>query len=113
VVKAENKQNKTSIVSNHYLALLSLDYDQHRKPGIAMWEHFVGQVIQGNTPKEYFYCGDAAGRQANWDGRKTTKKDFSCSDRKFAANIGATFYTPEELFLKQQPTKVLIRNFAT
>jgi hypothetical protein len=27
-----------------------------------------------------------------------------CSDRKFAANIGARFVTPEELFLRHAPT---------
>jgi bifunctional polynucleotide phosphatase/kinase len=48
-----------------------------------------------------FYCGDAAGRLKGWDGNRTTKKDFSCSDRKFAANIGVKFFTPEEFFLSQ------------
>jgi bifunctional polynucleotide phosphatase/kinase len=34
-----------------------------------------------------FYCGDAAGRAADpVQGRP--KRDFSCGDRKFAANIG-------------------------
>ena len=33
------------------------------------------------------------------------KKDFSCTDRKFAANLGITFYTPEEFFLGQPPCK--------
>lgn len=34
-----------------------------------------------------FYCGDAAGRVADpVNGRY--KSDFSCGDRKFAANIG-------------------------
>lgn len=37
-----------------------------------------------------FYVGDAAGRHAHiggYDGRTKLKKDFSCSDRKFAHNI--------------------------
>lgn len=39
-----------------------------------------------------FFVGDAAGRAKNWEmGRR---KDFSASDRKFAANIGLNFYTP-------------------
>lgn len=45
--------------------------------------------------KESFYVGDAAGRES----------DFSCVDRKFAANIGIQFYTPEEYFLGETPSK--------
>lgn len=33
------------------------------------------------------------------------KKDFSCTDRKFAANVGISFYTPEEIFLNYSPCK--------
>ncbi len=32
------------------------------------------------------------------------KKDFSCTDRKFASNIQINFFTPEQVFLKQIPT---------
>jgi len=39
------------------------------------------------------------------DGKKGYKKDFSCSDRKFAANIGVKFHTPEELFLEEKPVE--------
>eukprot|EP00122_Pirum_gemmata_P015586 Pgem_evm1s14573 len=33
-----------------------------------------------------FFVGDAAGRGAGWQPK--AKKDFSCSDRKFALNAG-------------------------
>ncbi len=48
-----------------------------------------------------FYCGDAAGREANWAPGK--KKDHSSADRLLAHNLGLSFYTPEEYFLAQRP----------
>lgn len=63
-----------------------------------MWELF----LQRNGPVDLdqsFYVGDAAGRPA--DG--IHPKDFSCSDRKFASNVGIKFYTPEEYFLGEAP----------
>lgn len=45
-----------------------------------------------------FYCGDAAGRVANWAPGK--KKDHSMADKLMAENLGLEFYTPEEFFLK-------------
>ena len=48
-----------------------------------------------------YYVGDAAGRPKGWAPGK--KKDFSCGDRMFAANIGIKFMTPEEYFFGEKP----------
>ncbi|XP_071351961.1 bifunctional polynucleotide phosphatase/kinase [Trachinotus anak] len=72
----------------------------YRKPVMGMWNHLCEKANDGVTveKRESFYVGDAAGRPENWaPGKK--KKDFSCSDRLFALNIGLQFHTPEEYFL--------------
>uniref|UniRef100_A0AAY4CAP1 PNK FHA domain-containing protein n=1 Tax=Denticeps clupeoides TaxID=299321 RepID=A0AAY4CAP1_9TELE len=72
----------------------------YRKPVIGMWQHLCEKANAGVTvdQSESFYVGDAAGRPVNWaPGKK--KKDFSCSDRLFALNLGLQFHTPEEFFL--------------
>ncbi|KAM3615776.1 uncharacterized protein V6R79_007629 [Siganus canaliculatus] len=72
----------------------------YRKPVMGMWNYLFEKANDGVTvdKKQSFFVGDAAGRPENWaPGRK--KKDFSCSDRLFALNIGLPFYTPEEFFL--------------
>ncbi|KAK7171556.1 hypothetical protein R3I93_003998 [Phoxinus phoxinus] len=78
----------------------------YRKPVIGMWEHLCEKANGGVTidVSQSFYVGDAAGRPANWaPGKK--KKDFSCSDRLFALNIGLQFHTPEEYFLGWKPAQ--------
>ena len=90
------------------IGFISTAKDNYRKPNITMWEHFISNYNgkYNSTSlldiKNCFYCGDAAGRIKKWDGNSNTKKDFSCSDRKFGINIGITFYEPEVLFLKKK-----------
>nr|XP_032833375.1 bifunctional polynucleotide phosphatase/kinase [Petromyzon marinus] len=71
-----------------------------RKPMLGMWHHLIQKANDGIEVDigKSLYVGDAAGRPANWaPGKK--KKDFSCSDRLFALNVGLPFHTPEEIFL--------------
>jgi len=82
------------------IGLLAKEKDHWRKPMDSMWKYFESHY-NGNVKIDYsssFYVGDAAGRPAKWKD-KDTKKDFSCSDRKFAHNIGVQFHTPESFFL--------------
>uniref|UniRef100_A0A672IUM8 PNK FHA domain-containing protein n=1 Tax=Salarias fasciatus TaxID=181472 RepID=A0A672IUM8_SALFA len=72
----------------------------YRKPVMGMWNYLCEKANDGVTvdKTQSLYVGDAAGRPENWaPGKK--KKDFSCSDRLFALNIGLQFHTPEEYFL--------------
>ncbi|CAN9511093.1 unnamed protein product [Ophioblennius macclurei] len=81
----------------------------YRKPVVGMWNHLCEKANDGVTvdKSQSVFVGDAAGRPENWaPGKK--KKDFSCSDRLFALNIGLQFHTPEEYFLgwKSAPYKL-------
>lgn len=79
--------------------------DKYRKPATGMWEFCLETVFSefAIDMKASFYCGDAAGRPKT----ATRPKDFSDTDIKFAANIGLTFHTPEELFLGEKKQGVL------
>ena len=72
---------------------ISTENDFCRKPNTGIWDIFFEN--KEINMKESFYVGDAAGRIKN---PVTNKKDFACSDRMFAKNVGLKFYTPEDIF---------------
>eukprot|EP01061_Rhynchopus_euleeides_P033931 TRINITY_DN574_c2_g1_i1.p1 TRINITY_DN574_c2_g1~~TRINITY_DN574_c2_g1_i1.p1 ORF type:complete len:594 (+),score=184.10 TRINITY_DN574_c2_g1_i1:188-1783(+) len=83
-------------------AFLATAKDAFRKPNTGMWE-LMEETI-GFTAEDRsgcLYVGDAAGRTVPTLGGK--KKDFSCSDRKFAHNVGVRFLTPEAYFKGIKP----------
>jgi len=73
--------------------------NDYRKPHLGMWRYLSDHLSSSDAIPDTnvsVYVGDAAGRPK----RKSTKKDFSCTDYKFALNVGhgITFMTPEQCF---------------
>ncbi|KAI8959549.1 PNK3P-domain-containing protein [Daldinia sp. FL1419] len=84
-------------------------YDGFRKPRTGMWSEVCrdyGLREDEVDLEDSIFVGDAGGRTAQLKSGKTGKaatKDFSCSDRNFAHNVGIAYATPEEFFLGEQP----------
>lgn len=80
----------------------------YRKPRIGMWMTLTEKKNDGVKVdmNQSFYCGDAAGRVANWAPGK--KKDHSLADKLFAENLELKFYTPEQFFLGHSIANVLM-----
>eukprot|EP01127_Copromyxa_protea_P000063 TRINITY_DN1005_c0_g1_i2.p1 TRINITY_DN1005_c0_g1~~TRINITY_DN1005_c0_g1_i2.p1 ORF type:complete len:542 (+),score=105.58 TRINITY_DN1005_c0_g1_i2:2337-3962(+) len=87
--KIQNMSNSIQVPIEAYIAT---SRDGFRKPNTGMWEAM--KKLQKVDKENSFFVGDAAGRPA----RDDRKKDFSCDDRKFASNVGVTFYTESEFF---------------
>ncbi|KAK4496537.1 hypothetical protein PRZ48_012517 [Zasmidium cellare] len=76
--------------------------DLFRKPRTGMWEQMVRDYgIEDIDREGSVFVGDAAGREG--DKAAKIRKDHSCSDRDFAANVGMPFQTPEEYWLGEDP----------
>jgi bifunctional polynucleotide phosphatase/kinase len=74
---------------------IATEYNRFRKPHPEMWYEMLKELKIDKT-ESAFFVGDAAGRVKVGK----SKKDFSCSDRKFAYNCGIKFETPEQFFNK-------------
>ncbi|GFN89813.1 bifunctional polynucleotide phosphatase/kinase, partial [Plakobranchus ocellatus] len=100
--KVENVVRKLQVPIQVFIATHE---GKNRKPCDGMWETLCKTYNSGKEVDltKSVYVGDAAGREKDWAPKK--KKDFSCSDRLFALNVGVPFFTPEEFFLGEKPTQ--------
>lgn len=110
---ADFKQKCSAVLSNLNLPTsiyAATEKDIYRKPRTGMWKEVcedydipIGDVDLENS----IFIGDAGGRTARLgkgtDGVSAMPKDFSCSDRNFAHNVGISYQTPEEFFLNEKP----------
>lgn len=79
--------------------------DRFRKPQTGMWEEACKDYKLSTAELDLensIFVGDAGGRMAVQVGGSLIPKDFSCSDRNLAHNIGIAYNTPEEYFLGEQ-----------
>uniref|UniRef100_A0A034W8B2 Bifunctional polynucleotide phosphatase/kinase n=1 Tax=Bactrocera dorsalis TaxID=27457 RepID=A0A034W8B2_BACDO len=90
---------------------IAIEEGHYRKPLIGMWQYLVDNKNEGVDIdlSKSFYVGDAAGRPESGSGKNKRRKDHSLADRRFAANIDLSFYTPEEHFLGK-PTEQWLKS---
>ena len=87
-----------------FIVFLATEKDYYRKPSIGMFnllKEMFNDGIAIDVEKSIF-VGDAAGRPKT----KTTKRDHSDSDYKFALNAKLEFKTPENFFLNAKMTDI-------
>lgn len=104
--KAESIKNKILDILSKFdfpvQVFISTGYGKYRKPAMGLWEHMESISTVKIDRTKSIYVGDAAGRK-KFKTLAGRKEDFSCTDRKFALNLGVQFFTPEEFYLKDKP----------
>ncbi|KAI0202702.1 DNA kinase/phosphatase Pnk1 [Astrocystis sublimbata] len=94
-------------------------HDLFRKPRVGMWREVCVDydiLSEAIDLKGSVFVGDAGGRTAKvliggeYGKERRMAKDFSCSDRNFAYNVGIKYLTPEEFFLGEGPRE-FVRDF--
>ena len=108
-LKLKNILARLGVNPTVFVSASDSGYYRKPRPGIWEWLEVCGNNKVKVAREESFYCGDAAGREAGFAPGK--KKDFSCSDRLFAENVGLEFFTPEEFFLGHKATKQFSKPF--
>lgn len=118
--KAPKGGSKNKVVNfkqkcNAILAQLNLpttvyaatEKDIFRKPRTGMWAEICRDYGLGEDEVDLagsLFVGDAGGRNP-LKSQGSGTKDFSCSDRNFAHNVGIPYHTPEEYFLDEPPSQ--------
>ena len=116
----EFKQKCNAVLTNLDLPTTiyaATERDLFRKPRIGMWKELCEDY---DIPEDEIdlensiFVGDAGGRVAalrkGETGAVAVAKDFSCSDRNFAHNVGIEYKTPEEFFRGEKP-RDFVRDF--
>ena len=85
-VKVNNILKRLGVDALVFVSVSDTGYYRKPRPGVWKWLERRGNSGVVVDRSQSFYCGDAAGREAGWSSGK--KKDFSCSDRLFADNLG-------------------------
>lgn len=101
-MKATRIREKLGVPLQVFVSTADKGFFRKPRTGIWNWLERHGNCGVKVDRSQSFYCGDAAGRDKDWLPGK--KKDFSCSDRLLATNLGLRFTTPEEEFLGHSAT---------